>query len=84
MQRYENRWRPLSDLEKRIVSMMERSSQFSQGDIQALDGLVQRGLTLHNPKISMSYVREHGHRLTGEDIATALRQFADLHPIPAP
>ena len=71
---------PIRDLRERVLSMMRQSRSFSESDAAAINSLIDRGMTLNNPKISLRCVRAQGHRLMGDEPATEVRRFADAHP----
>lgn len=81
MRPYEDKWARLVGLSNRVLGLMRASSGFCDDELEEVRKVLERGLTINNPKIPMKYVRTHGRTIAGPDPSGALRALADAHPL---
>jgi hypothetical protein len=63
----------------RVLTVIAEAG-FAEAELNRLDYLVKRGLTLNNPKIPWYYIQSHGIRIEGNP-REHLRQLVFAHPL---
>jgi len=79
IQQLEQRFTTDLQLLENALDALERSEW--RGDVERLQYLVMRGLTVNNPKIPWAYVQTRGIRIT-EDYPGTLRTLVAQNPVP--